>query len=66
MWLEVTRASRVQVEVSAYLKDGVFSSEQPHVPCLAVTSLPVSVSAALSARLCSIGDTEWELVSHLI
>lgn len=42
--------------------------EQPHVSYSAVTSLPVSVSSAASfpARLCSVGDTERELVSHLM
>lgn len=65
MRLRVTWASRVQGKVTLYLKNGFFSSAEPRVPYSAVTSLPVSVSAAFSAKLYSVGDTEWELVSHL-
>lgn len=64
----VTWATKAQVKVSFYLANGLFSQGQPHVSYSAVTSLPVSVSSAASfpARLCSVGESEWELVSHLM
>lgn len=54
--------------MSFYLANGLFSQEQPHVSYSAVTSLPVSVSSAASspARLCRVGGTRRELVSHLM
>lgn len=63
-----TWASKAQVKVSFYSANGLFSQEQPHVSYSAVTSLPVSLSSAASfpARLCSVGGTERELVSHLM
>lgn len=64
----VTWANKAQVKVSFFLANGLFSQEQPHVSCSAVTSLPVSESSAASfpARLCSVGESERELVSHLM
>lgn len=63
---DVTWASKAQVKVSFYLANGLFSQQQPPVSYTAVTSLPVSVSSAASspARLCSVGGSRRELVSH--
>lgn len=59
-------ASKAQVKVSFYLANGLFSQQQPPMSYSAATSLPVSVSSAASspARLCSVGGTRRELVSH--